>query len=94
MTHSQQPSIDIIKSKIQRISGIETKLFLLYSVLEAIQSLPQEQTTDELLEDTKYNFSLYNMWTYWVAQTDEKTSSWPTPRLALMELKEKLSTNL
>ena len=53
MTHSQQPSIDILNKEIDRMdsSFYQEGVDILVKVLKEIQSLPQSPTVESLLEE-------------------------------------------
>lgn len=63
--------------------------------LEAKASLPQEPTTDELLEELRCNLEC-KYWEMWIAEKYIKwilyAWYWKTPREAILNLKEKLIT--
>ena len=55
MTHSQQPSIDILNKEIDKMdsSFYQEGVDILVKVLKEIQSLPQSPTVESLLEEMR-----------------------------------------
>lgn len=112
MTHSQQLS-DIFIQEIEHIKtclnnaspfcwNLPEVIKLLDSKIDKIQSLPQEPTTDELLEEmptyTKIKIIKVSIDKYTAIYDDgiwilEHTGNFETPREALLALKNKLSSN-
>ena len=101
MTHSQQPSIEVLQTLRKWFLdknqiGDMLSVSVLDTALNIIKALPQgasvETTTDELLATLPHMWyvTFVNMTTYFVAETREKTATGKTPREALLALKEKL----
>lgn len=108
MTHSQQPSIDILnkwlnKTGVEPVNKDDNNFIIwwayhLEKARKEILSLPQEPTTEELLEEMPTEwFELIkdDEWyrasymSFWFASW-----RWNTPREALLALKEKLNSNI
>lgn len=77
------------------------KIDALNELIERLKVIQQEPTTDELLEEMAKNWfqpqlEFWN-WTWFLeifdTTWDKSRYKWKTPRLALIALKDKLSTN-
>lgn len=98
MKHSQQPSIDILKKRASKYSWVEWVKIksILLNIASDVSRLPQELTTDNLLDEMEAVVVRRNG--EWRAYTlrgfeyEYQEAFWASPRLALLALKEKLKT--